>query len=155
MSVRSYGFSTVCKRKRPVALLVVFRLRRHSSKTLQARQLNTGRSNDGKGEDFVLSSKVFQMCELFSTNYLTQHSRVDVLLTTVSECFTCDDARIFVSDGPWTEMSVRSELEGERRRSQQFFQQCGQFFFFFARRPHHSTLLPAHLHLVEMSWESS
>ena len=70
--IQTYGgrklrFRAVWKRKRPAPSLLVFRLRRHSSKVLQAYRLNT-RSNDGAGmmwEYFFWPSRVFQVYDRY------------------------------------------------------------------------------------------
>ena len=90
---------------------------------------------------FFLPSRVFQVYDCYFTNVLTQRFCFEVLLTADSQCFTRDNARIFVPTIPrrrqaftvsWnTEVFVHCE-------------QCGQFFL--TRRPRHQFPLPADLH---------
>ena len=142
---QSYGFRAVWKRKRPAPsrALLLFPLRRRARRNFyrpSAHRLNT-RSNDGEGEDFFLPSRVFQVYDCYFTNVLTQRSCFEAFLTADSQCFTRDDARIFVPTIPrrrwaftvsWnTEVFVHCE-------------QCGQFLL--TRRPRHQFPLPANLH---------
>ena len=78
---------------------------------------------------FLLPSGIFQVYDCYFTNVLTQRSCFEVLLTADSQCFTRDDARIFVPTIPRRSLTgVHCELEHWGLRSQQFCEQCGQFF---------------------------
>ena len=111
-------FESESARCRHVRLLL-FLLRRRARRNFyrpSAHRLNT-RSNDGEGEDFFLPSRVFQVYDCYFTNVLTQRSCFEVLLTADSQCFTRDDARMFVTDDPSTKTGVDCELEHRGLRS--------------------------------------
>ena len=57
------------------------------------------RSNDGEGDDFFSYLRGSFKC-MFVTNVLTQRSCLGFLLTADSQCFTRNDARIFVPTIP-------------------------------------------------------
>ena len=90
---------------------------------------------------FFLPSRVFQEYDCYFTNVLTQRSCFEVLLTADSQCFTRDDARIFVPTTPRLRLALTVSW-----KSEVFVhcEQCGQFFL--TRRPRHQFPLPANLH---------
>ena len=100
MAAQSYGFRAVWRRKRPVPSLLVFRLRRRSSKVLQAHRLNI-RSNDGERENFFFDLRgsfkcmivIYQLFDATLPLWSSPHSWLAI-------CFTRDDSRTFVPTVP-------------------------------------------------------
>ena len=84
------------------------------------------------------------MHDCYFTNFLTQRScfvEVLELLTADSQCFTRDDARIFV---PMIPRRRRAFTVSWKPEVFVHCEQCGHFFL--TRRPRHQFPLPANLH---------
>ena len=73
-----------------------------TSKFLQAQRPSTKHKKQRwwRWRFFFLPSRVFQVYDCYFTNVLTQRSCFEVLLTADSQCFTRNDARIFVPTIP-------------------------------------------------------
>ena len=98
---QSYGFCAVWKRKRPAPSLLVFPLRRRSSKFLQAHRLNTTWWRWRFFFLWVLSRVWLLFYQSFDTAHLLWSS-------SNSWCFTRDDARTFVPTIPRRRPGERS-----------------------------------------------
>ena len=113
-----------------------------SSKFLQAQRPSTEHKKQRWWRwGFFLPSRIFQVYDCSFTNILTQRSCFEVLLTADSQCFTRDDAHIFVPTIPRRRRAFTVSWNSE------VFvhcEQCGQLFL--TRRPRHQFPLPANLH---------
>ena len=93
---------------------------------------------------FFLPSRVFQVYDCYFTNVLRQRSCFEVLLTADSQCFTRDDARIFVPMIPRRRRAFTVSWNIE------VFVHCNSASsvvnFFSHQAPRHQCPLPANLH---------
>ena len=79
-----------------------------------------------KARIFFLTSRIFQVYDCYFTNVLTQRSCFEALLTADSQCFTRDDARIFVPTIP------RRRREFTVSWNTEVFVHCEQWGQFFS-----------------------
>ena len=133
-------FCAVWKRKRPVPPLLVFSLRRRSSKFLQAHRLNT-RSNDGEGDDFFFLRVLSSVWLLFYQSFDTAH-----LL------WSSPDSWLAMFHSGWCSYIRTDNPSTKARRAFtvswniKVFVHSSSVVIFFPRRPRHQFPLPANLH---------